>query len=49
MYYLYICAYAEFHSILIPVMFSVEINSSQPNYFSIPSVTDLARSTSDKT
>lgn len=38
-YYLYICAYAEFHSILIPVTFSAEINSSQPNYFSIPPVT----------
>jgi len=47
--YISICVYTEFQCILNPITVSVKINPSQPNYFSVPSITELAISTSDKT
>lgn len=44
-----VCVGTEFQDILYTIMVSVEINPSQPNHFSVPSITVLASSTSDKT
>lgn len=44
-----VCVGTEFQDSLYTVMVNVETNPSQPNHFSVPSVTVLASSTSDKT